>query len=63
MKLRRFCVTVMDHWTPTREFFTYSGALAFACQHRQAAFMFVWNQEQKTWEKVQRVWLTNIHDR
>ncbi len=26
MKLRRYCVTVMDNWTCTREFWTLAGA-------------------------------------
>ncbi len=26
MKLKRYCVTVMDNWTETREFWTLTGA-------------------------------------
>lgn len=26
MKLKRYCVTVMDNWTPTRTFWTERGA-------------------------------------
>ena len=34
IKLRRWCVTVMDNWTPTREFFTMRGALRHAARDR-----------------------------
>jgi len=63
MKLRRYCVTVMDHWTPMREFWTFGGALAFAARHLGASHLHVWNSATKTWEEIQRIWLRNIHDR
>ena len=42
MKLKCYCVTVMDNWTPTREFWTYKGALAFRNQHIQSAYLHQW---------------------
>lgn len=63
MKLRRYCVTVMDHWTPTKSFWTFGGALRFAAAHLSAAHLFVWQRPSKSWMELQRIWLRNIHDR
>jgi hypothetical protein len=43
MKLRRYCVTVMDNWTPTREFFTLGGALKHWLRHMTCAHIYVWD--------------------
>jgi hypothetical protein len=50
MKLRRWCVTVMDNWTPTREFFTLSSALRWRFRHAPA-HLFRW--EDGEWRKVE----------
>lgn len=42
MKLKQYCVTVMDHWTPMREFWTYTGALAFRNEHLAYAHLHQW---------------------
>lgn len=44
MKLRRYCVTVMDNWTPTREFWTYGGAWRFCRQHQRAS-LYGWKND------------------
>lgn len=56
MKLKRYCVTVMDHWTPTREFWTLEGAERFYKLHRACANVFVWGEGK--WE-----WICGAHDR
>lgn len=42
MKLKKYCVTVMDNWTPTREFWTYKGALEFRNEHLASAHLHQW---------------------
>ncbi len=42
MKLRRYCVIVMDNWTPTREFWTLQGALRWYDKHHGAAYLYEW---------------------
>jgi hypothetical protein len=42
MKLRRYCVTVMDNWTPTREFWTWRRALAHYAAHQPASHFWSW---------------------
>jgi hypothetical protein len=42
VKLKQYCVTVMDNWTPTREFWTYKGALAFREAHLASAYLHQW---------------------
>lgn len=63
MRLRHYCVTVMDNWSPTKEFWTFGAALAYAAKHGHASHLFVWHGPAKVWHELQRVWLTNIHDR
>lgn len=62
MKLRRYCVTVMDNWTPTREFWTLGGALAHAAEHLGAAHLFVWHEGSKSWLELRRIWLRSAHE-
>jgi len=38
MKLRRYCVTIMDNWTPIRTFWTFKGAMKFYHKHRYGAY-------------------------
>ena len=56
MRLRRYCVTVMDNWTPTREFWTLEGAKRFYREHRECANVFKWESE--AW-----CWMCGAHDR
>jgi hypothetical protein len=50
MKLRRWCVTVMDNWTPTREFFTLGAALRWRLLHAPA-HLFKW--EDGGWREIE----------
>lgn len=61
MRLKRNSVTVMDNFTPAREFWTFGAALRYAARHGHAAHLFVWTDT--GWRELQRFWLTNIHDR
>lgn len=63
MKLKRYCVTVMDNWQRSREFWTLGAALRFAAGHMSAAHLHVWNSRRGAWDELQRIWLHNIHDR
>ena len=62
MKLRRYCVTVMDNWTPRREFWTLGAALQFAVVHMPNSHLHVWNRGAGTWNEMQVVWLQNNYD-
>lgn len=42
MKLKRYAVTIMDGWTPWREFLTYWGARRFYYKHEGRAFLYMW---------------------
>jgi hypothetical protein len=42
MKFRRYCVTVMDNWTPMQVFWTFKGARKFYESHRTCANVFKW---------------------
>lgn len=42
MKLRRYCVTVMDNWTPMREFWTLTGALTWRASFVGGAYLYKW---------------------
>lgn len=55
--MKRFCVTVMDNWTPTRTFWTFGGALRYAVKHLSAAHLFVWNSNVKAWDEIDRIWI------
>lgn len=48
-KLKRYCVTVMDNWTPMREFWTLDGAYNFYRKHRTYANVFKWDGEAWCW--------------
>lgn len=56
MRFRRYCVTVMDHWTPMRDFWTLEGAKRFYRLHRHSANVFRW--EDGVW-----CWICGAHDR
>lgn len=49
MHLKRYCVTVLDHWTPTREFWTLEGARRFYGKHRAADNVFKWEDGKWAW--------------
>lgn len=52
MKLRRYCVTVMDNWMTTREFFTLRGALRWRSEFPAGkAHLFRWDGER--WLKLE----------
>ena len=42
MKLRRYCVTVTDNWTPTRLFWTKTGALMWLARFPAGAHVYTW---------------------
>jgi hypothetical protein len=42
MRLRRYCVTVSDNWTPMRTFFTLGGAKRFYLPRREYSNVFHW---------------------
>lgn len=52
MKLKRYCVTVMDNWTPMREFWTLEGARRFYREHRACANVFKWAADEQLWEWI-----------
>jgi hypothetical protein len=49
MKLRRYCVTTMDYWTPLRTFWTLEGAKKFYRQNRTCANVFKWREGEWQW--------------
>jgi hypothetical protein len=44
MRFKKWCVTVMDNWTPARTFWTHRGASRFFLQHGNAAHLFLWKE-------------------
>jgi hypothetical protein len=42
MRLKKYCVTVMDNWTPMRDFWTYDGAKKFRDENLGAAHLHQW---------------------
>jgi len=52
MKLRRYCVTVLDTWTPTREFWTLRGALAHRNRHLPYSYLWRWSPVSNTWVQL-----------
>jgi hypothetical protein len=55
MRLRCYCVTVMDNWTPLRYFWTLRSAEKFWKKHLQCATLYWW--EGKYW-----VYRKGFHD-
>lgn len=39
-----YAVTVMDNWTPMREFWSWNRALAFYIEHSPASYFHVWHR-------------------
>jgi len=52
VKLKRWCVTVMDNWTPTREFWSLGGAMAHFAEHQPASYLYHWSPALGGWSKV-----------
>lgn len=52
MKLKRYCVTVMDNWTPMRTFWTQAAARKWQASFIAGAHLFLWNGS--TWVEVAR---------
>ena len=50
MRLRRYAVTVMDHWTPMRYFWTERGAFDFYMRFPFYSHMYKW--ENSAWIKL-----------
>lgn len=59
MKLRRYCITVMDNWTPTREFFTLHGALRFRIKH-PAELTHLWKWDDGRWVELDAYAVLNL---
>lgn len=55
MKLKRYCVTVLDNWTPMRTFWTLEGAKAFYRKYRECGNVFQWDDGE--WH-----WMCGAHD-
>jgi hypothetical protein len=50
MRLKRYCVTVLDHWTPTQMFWTLEGAKKHLRKHKLSrANLFKWDGEAWCW--------------
>lgn len=52
MRLRRYSVTVMDRWTPTRFFWTRAGAVRWFKSHLAGAHLWRWGG---FWEEIKNV--------
>lgn len=44
MRLRRWCVTVMDNWTPLRVFWTRAAAEKFMERHPNCSHLYRWGR-------------------
>ena len=49
MRLKRYCVTVLDNYTPTQLFWTLDGANEFYREHRSCANVFKWRDGYWQW--------------
>lgn len=54
MKLRRYCVTVMDNWTPARLFWTRDGAIRYRDRIGDYAFAYRWHPSVGKWIEMSR---------
>lgn len=52
MKFRCYCVTVMDHWTPMRRFWTLERARRFKEQQHGAGHLFIWDRLHTRWVEI-----------
>jgi hypothetical protein len=46
---QRYCVTVMDNWTPIRTFLTLAGAKRFYQAHQTCAHVYKWEGGEWRW--------------
>jgi len=61
MTLRRYCVTVMDNWTPMREFWTLHGAIEHWSRYRDSGgHLFVWSAGRWREYHVTTTWAGDI---
>ena len=49
MKLRKYCVTVNDNWTPATEFWTLVGAKKFYSKRSSCANVYKWDSGVWRW--------------
>jgi hypothetical protein len=49
VKLKRYCVTINDNWTPIHTFWTLEGAKKFYRPLRQYANVFKWDGYEWSW--------------
>jgi len=54
MKLRRYCVTVMDNWTPMRWFWRRNAALRWRDSIGAHAHAYRWHPNIKKWIEMSR---------
>jgi hypothetical protein len=54
--LKRYCVTVMDCWTPLRLFWTRDAAIRWRDKIGKAANAYRWHSNIKTWIEMSRDW-------
>jgi len=52
--LKRYCVTVMDSWTPLRLFWTRKGAIKWRDRMGSYAHAYKWQPTIKSWMKMER---------
>ncbi len=52
MKLRRYCVTVMDNWSSTRRFWTRDAALAYRDKIGEHAHAYRWSGNLSLWVEM-----------
>ncbi len=67
MQLKRYCVTVMDHVTPTRTFWTQKGAERWHDSFVSGANLFRWNGDRWVFvprpDQNGRVWSQDLQKR
>lgn len=54
LSLKRYCVTVMDCWTPLRLFWTRAGALRWRDKIGNHAFAYQWHRKIGKWIEMSR---------
>ena len=52
--LKRYCVTVMDNWTPLRLFWTRAGALKWRNSIGDYAYAYRWHRNVGKWIEMSR---------
>lgn len=60
MRLKRYCVTFSDNWTPIKYFWTLEGAKKVYRQHRGYSNVYVWNEY--GWKMGGWEWLCGARD-